>query len=172
VGVWVGNAGGQPMHNVSGVAGAAPVWRELVAYLHATSPSLAPARPTSLVAVSGEHYLQGTAPQQAGASLARAGRFGIHTPREGTVIVLDPEIPPSAQRLVFQGAPGQWLLNGRSLGQGARVDWLPRPGRYVLERRDKLGQDHVAFEVRAAPAPRPAPAPAGALSRLKGSCCV
>jgi penicillin-binding protein 1C len=155
VGVWVGNASGQAMHNVSGVAGAAPVWRELVAHLHAGSPSQAPAAPASLVLVAGEHYLPGTAPQESGASLARAGRFGIHTPREGTVIVLDPEIPQAAQRLVFQGAPGQWSLNGQAVGQGARVDWLPRPGRYVLERRDSLGQDRVVFEVRAAPAPAP-----------------
>ena len=27
VGVWVGNASGAPMHGVSGVSGAAPVWR-------------------------------------------------------------------------------------------------------------------------------------------------
>jgi penicillin-binding protein 1C len=159
VGVWVGNASGQAMHNVSGVAGAAPVWRELVAHLHAGAASAAPPAPASLVAVGGEHYVAGTAPLADGASLARAGRFGIHSPREGTVIVLDPEIPQAAQRLVFQGAPGQWLLNGRMVGQGARVDWLLRPGRHVLERRDSLGQDRVVFEVRAAPAPAVLPVP-------------
>lgn len=34
VGVWVGNADGQPMHDVSGVTGAAPVWRAVMDYLH------------------------------------------------------------------------------------------------------------------------------------------
>ena len=34
VGVWVGNAGGQPMHDVSGVTGAAPVWRAIMDKLH------------------------------------------------------------------------------------------------------------------------------------------
>lgn len=29
-GVWVGNANGQPMDNVSGVAGAAPIWRDVI----------------------------------------------------------------------------------------------------------------------------------------------
>ncbi len=29
VGVWVGNASGEPMHDVSGVSGAAPVWQAL-----------------------------------------------------------------------------------------------------------------------------------------------
>ncbi len=34
VGVWVGNFSGAPMHDVSGVTGAAPVWRDLVHFLH------------------------------------------------------------------------------------------------------------------------------------------
>lgn len=34
VGVWVGNSDGSPMHDVSGVAGAAPIWREMLDVLH------------------------------------------------------------------------------------------------------------------------------------------
>ncbi|MDP5009272.1 MAG: penicillin-binding protein 1C, partial [Glaciimonas sp.] len=34
VGVWVGNASGLPMWDVSGVTGAAPVWQEVMGYLH------------------------------------------------------------------------------------------------------------------------------------------
>src|SRR5262249_41373655 len=34
VGVWVGNFPGEPMHDVSGVSGAAPVWREVMDFLH------------------------------------------------------------------------------------------------------------------------------------------
>ncbi len=34
VGVWVGNFSGAPMHDVSGVSGAAPVWREIMDFLH------------------------------------------------------------------------------------------------------------------------------------------
>ena len=37
VGVWVGNFEGDAMHDVSGVTGAAPVWREIMGALHATS---------------------------------------------------------------------------------------------------------------------------------------
>ncbi|HNJ83898.1 MAG TPA: penicillin-binding protein 1C, partial [Piscinibacter sp.] len=50
IGVWVGNASGAAMHEVSGVSGAAPIWRELVAALHAGQPSRAPARPAGVVA--------------------------------------------------------------------------------------------------------------------------
>lgn len=56
VGVWVGNASGQPMHDVSGVTGAAPVWREVMDWLHRGSnmqgrsavPSQAPKAPLGL----------------------------------------------------------------------------------------------------------------------------
>ena len=45
VGVWVGNADGSPMWNVSGVTGAAPVWAAVVSYLARRGPSLAPKPP-------------------------------------------------------------------------------------------------------------------------------
>jgi penicillin-binding protein 1C len=39
VGVWVGNASGAPMHDVSGTTGAAPIWLALMNHLHAHQPS-------------------------------------------------------------------------------------------------------------------------------------
>ncbi|MBL8347789.1 MAG: penicillin-binding protein 1C [Rubrivivax sp.] len=156
VGVWVGNAGGRPMHSVSGVSGAAPVWREVVMAL---GPSSAPPPPRGLFAAAGEWFIAGTEPTAAVAGgdaaasfgAARAGAFGIESPRPGTVIALDPEIPAAAQRVVLRGAPGQWWLNGRPLGTGARLEWLPRPGRHVLVRRDASASDRIEFEVRALP---------------------
>ena len=154
VGVWVGNASGAPMQGVSGVSGAAPVWREVMAHLHAQAPSAAPPPPAGLVAQQGEWFLAGTAP---GPLLASARdmtmpRFGIQAPRDGSIVVLDPEIPMAAQRLVFEGQRGQWFVGGRLVGSGTTVSWLPRPGRHVLERRSAEGADRVVFEVRAAPA--------------------
>jgi penicillin-binding protein 1C len=163
VAVWVGNASGEPMRGVSGTQGAAPVWRELMLALHAEHPSRAPAPPRGLQRAAGEWFLAGTAPVEAAAAGGLAGGaaggaapFGIGSPRDGTVLLLDPDIPPAAQRMVFEGAPGRWLLDGRELGRGTRVSWLPRPGRYVLERRPLAGSalgegvDRVEFEVRAA----------------------
>jgi len=158
VGVWVGNASGAPMHGVSGVSGAAPVWREVLAFLHDGAPSRAPAPPQGLVAGVGAHagewFLAGTAPLVIGRVQATQP-FGITSPRDGSLFVLDPDIPMAAQRLVFEGAPGRWSLDGRVLGEGARVRWLPRPGRHVLHWQGADAGDavRVAFEVRAAPPP-------------------
>ncbi|MGZ9058405.1 MAG: hypothetical protein ACXW14_04075 [Burkholderiaceae bacterium] len=38
-----------PMWDVSGVTGAAPIWREIVEHLHASRPSRAPTAPTGTV---------------------------------------------------------------------------------------------------------------------------
>ena len=158
VGVWVGNASGAAMHGVSGVSGAAPAWREVMAALHAQEPSRPPAAPPGVVAVRGEWYLAGTEPRQSRQpAIEAAAAFGIQSPREGSVIVLDPDIPMAAQRLVFEGAAGRWRVDGREVGSGARVHWLPRPGRHVLERVSQDAEvDRVEFEVRAAPPPRAA----------------
>lgn len=45
VGVWVGNASGAPMWDVSGTSGAAPVWAALMNHLHQNEPSRPPAPP-------------------------------------------------------------------------------------------------------------------------------
>ena len=49
VGVWVGNASGAAMHDVSGSSGAAPLWAVLMAQLHAREPGPAPRPPRALV---------------------------------------------------------------------------------------------------------------------------
>ena len=49
VGVWVGNFGGEPMRNVSGVSGAAPVWLAVMNALHAGEESKVPVRPQGVV---------------------------------------------------------------------------------------------------------------------------
>ncbi len=51
-GVWVGNADNEPMRNVSGITGAAPIWHDLMEELHKTRPVHAFARPTGLVEVT------------------------------------------------------------------------------------------------------------------------
>ena len=149
VGVWVGNAGGEPMREVSGVSGAAPVWRALVHHLHAGRPSRPPVPPVLPVALQ---------PRRAGASAAALGAaparraIGITNPVDGSVFALDPDVPPAAQRITFAGEPGTWVLDGRALGRGATVQWAPWPGRHELQ---LLGPDGralqvVRFEVRGA----------------------
>lgn len=172
VGVWVGNADGSPMWDVSGVSGAAPVWAAVVGYLHRQVPSVAPVAPPgvehvrvtfadSVEPARDEWFLKGTATSQVGlasnaADLAR-GPAQIGSPVEGTIFALDPDIPQQRQRVWFERANGStarvnWRLDGKPLNGGARVAWLPWPGKHRLELVDAKGAitDTVHFEVRGA----------------------
>jgi penicillin-binding protein 1C len=51
VGVWVGNASGAPMWDVSGTTGAAPIWAAVMNHLHQVQPSRAPKPPLGVVQV-------------------------------------------------------------------------------------------------------------------------
>ncbi len=205
VGVWVGNASGAAMHDVSGTSGAAPIWAAVMGFLHAREPSRAPKAPAGLVraavrfgpvqpsaggspqpleAAREEWFLSGT--QQAlfamdtGAASAYGERAGgqkgsktpgrgaaepatsaaidaaarITAPAQGTVIALDPDIPPARQRLQFTatGASLLWRMDGKPLGRGPRVAWLPWPGRHVVQITDAGGRvlDEIRIEVRGA----------------------
>jgi penicillin-binding protein 1C len=49
IGVWVGNADGTPMWDVSGVTGASPVWAAVAGYLHRRVASTPPATPAGVI---------------------------------------------------------------------------------------------------------------------------
>ncbi|VVE10048.1 penicillin-binding protein 1C [Pandoraea horticolens] len=173
VGIWVGNADGAPMWDVSGVSGAAPIWHRVMDYLHRQTASLPPAPPPGLehVAVQyAEHveptreewFLPGTSQSTiALSSLATKAPGGplwrIAGPADGTIVALDPDIPPANQRLWFQVAAAwpkgaAWRLDGKPLVGRARTGWLPWPGRHTLELVDAAGvvRDSIRFEVRGA----------------------
>ena len=165
VGVWVGNAAGQAMHGVSGVSGAAPVWHRIASWLHAAKPSKAPLLPAGVVAQRiafdskreperPEFFLAGTESGVVRATDEVGGRqrFGIASPRDGSVFALDPDIPPQSQLIVFEGERGAWQLDGKVVGNGERLRWAPWPGRHRLALLGADGQplQTVSFEVRGA----------------------
>ncbi|AQV96083.1 penicillin-binding protein 1C [Cupriavidus necator] len=179
VGVWVGNASGASMHDVSGVSGAAPVWHDVMEALHGARASQAPAMPAGVqrVALSfddgleparDEVFLAGTAIARVsvGAPAARPSAPVIANPADGTVFALDPDMPPASQRVWFQaqGVAGQtartvsWRMDGKPLGRGGEVAWLPWPGRHQVELLDAAGKvvDRIGIEVRGASVRAPA----------------
>ena len=165
VGVWVGNASGEAMHSVSGVSGAAPVWQALVRHLHAGRPSLRPTAPGGVVSARvafdaqresarDEVFIAGTeqAVQRTSTAVVAGGNppgAGISSPRDGSVFALDPDIPPSSQRITFEGERGVWMLDGKRLASARRWAWAPWPGphRLVLLGADGQPIQSVRFEV-------------------------
>ncbi|TXH90134.1 MAG: penicillin-binding protein 1C [Rhodoferax sp.] len=188
VGVWVGNASGAPMWDVSGTSGAAPVWAAVMAYLHRSTPSSAPKPPAGLVqqavqfaapgsgaaleAARSEWFLAGTEQprfaMKTGASYEYSKRASglkcmqngkdvaarITAPAPGTIVALDPDIPPQRQRLTFTAqTPGlRWRIDDKVVGQGSSLAWLPWPGRHQVQLVDAEGRvcDALRIEVRGA----------------------
>jgi len=167
VGVWVGNASGESMWNVSGVTGAAPVWQDIMHYLHAGAPAAAPTRPAGVLAREirygrgeeasrTEYFLPGTEQALIVAVEQNALPPAIRYPTPGMVVALDPDIPPARQRirLVAQGvSKARWRMDGKLLVEESDGHaWAPWPGRHRLELLDRQGRvlDKVEFEVRGA----------------------
>jgi penicillin-binding protein 1C len=168
---------------VSGTTGAAPVWAAVMQFLHQNESCKAPPAPANLVQVQAqfsqngsalleaarqEWFLAGTEQSQfainkiavqaintpaTGINNARINAR-ILAPTSGTIIALDPDIPPNRQRVSFQ-AEGQnvaWLLDGKPLAKGNAAKWLPWPGRHVVQLVDAKGAklDEIKLEVRGA----------------------
>lgn len=165
VGVWVGNFNGQPMWDVSGVSGAAPVWRDVMDFLHRDRPgrqgpapggvakrrvSYAPAHEPARE----EWFLAGTETALIEAVPAARRAVQIVYPTEGAILAVDPDIPDSRERVLFQaqGVQGhRWRLDGHELGAAdAPLAWRPVPGAHLLELVDTAGKavSSSRFEVR------------------------
>ena len=179
VGVWVGNASGAAMWDVSGTTGAAPVWAAVMQFLHRNEPSKAPPAPANLVQIQTQFSQNGTAmveaarqewflagTEQSQFAINKIAAQAVNTPDisinnaritspvSGTIIALDPDIPPNRQRVSFQ-AEGQgvaWLIDGKPFAKGANAKWLPWPGRHVVQLVDAKGVklDEIKLEVRGA----------------------
>lgn len=170
VGVWVGNFGGEPMWNVSGVSGAAPVWLEMMNRLHRDTPGTPPQRPSGVITTKtlfssgietdrNEQFLAGTEPPSLATTVAKPVAWQIPRiayPPQGTIIVLDPDIPEANQRVFFEAENGEntelrWQLNSDQLPPGDEGRrWAPQPGRHELSLGDASGKIHdkISFEVR------------------------
>jgi penicillin-binding protein 1C len=160
VGVWAGNFSGEPMWNVSGITGAAPVWVEIMNWLHRGLTSSAPQPPPGVLAQavpegSGrqEWYIRGT--ERAVLPGAPNPAVRIVYPASGTIIALDPDIPPEEQRLFFEAQPHddrlQWVLDGHAIGTAGKLFlWIPARGKHALALVDAHDHtmDTVTFEVR------------------------
>ncbi|OPY74697.1 MAG: Penicillin-binding protein 2D [Syntrophorhabdus sp. PtaU1.Bin050] len=166
VGVWVGNFSGEPMRDVTGITGAAPVWLEIMNYLHREKTSKAPKPPRGIVSAHvrfqeniepprEEWFIEDTEPVSVVKLDKVHAKPCIIYPVNESVISIDPEIPEDAQRVPFRFEPAiqhfEWTLNDQKIGaDGPRHLWKPERGTYVLGIVNKEGTvlDSVTFTVR------------------------
>ena len=162
VGVWVGNFSGAPMWNVSGMTGAAPVWLEVMSWLHRNEASHAPKAPMGVsdrvveepVQQRTEWFIAGTEPT---IETVRAPQLHakIDYPANGMAMAIDPDIPKERQKIFFNAKPQdarlQWVLNGAVIGHaGATVSWQAQGGDHTVALVDRENRvvDRVTFSVK------------------------
>ena len=157
VGVWVGNFSGEPMWNVSGVSGAAPVWLDVMNWLHRdaaksarTIPQGVTQKPVSFSSgepTRMEWFIAGTEPQVA-KYYAPHRQPRIAYPVAGMVLAPDPDIPAGQQRLFFEAHPADshyhWKLDGQDMGAVRTLNiWKPVTGAHKLA---LIGPDQQVVE--------------------------
>lgn len=170
VGVWVGNFSGAPMWDVSGVTGAAPIWRDIVEHLHERLAGGAPTPPAGVQRQEVVFKPAFEAPRSdwiitdgvrpASAAVTRqlvAARPQLIAPPNSAIIAPDPDIPERRQSLLLQSSSSAKTclrLDGKPVarcGQNMALLALPQAGRHVLTLTDPAGKEldmHV-FDVRA-----------------------
>ena len=170
VGVWVGNFSGEPMWEVSGLTGAAPIWAEVMRAVHGANTPPNPVAPAGLeqrdVQFTGgleparqEWFMAGTATSRVTAAVASQQPARITYPASGSLLALDPDIPAGHQRVFFSAHPSNpashWRLNGRPLGTGAQLAWAPAAGHYqlTLQKPDGTTLDQIEFRVQGTGSP-------------------
>jgi penicillin-binding protein 1C len=164
--VWVGNFEGDSMRDVSGVTGAAPAWAELMDALQRGFDSGPPQAPEGVTATTvaftpaveaprREWFMADTQNDRVQGVPPAAALARIASPSNATVIALDPDIPPAAQRVPIRarGAVSglRFRLNDRVIGDAAgTVLWAPKSGLHRLVLEDGTGRtlDRVQFIVR------------------------
>jgi penicillin-binding protein 1C len=173
VGVWVGNFSGAPMWDVSGITGAAPVWRDIIEYLHQSRHSQQPAAPEGLLHQQVRYEPAIESPRkdwvmqhnQATQALTNEtivinvtpASSMLIAPPDSAIIAPDPDIPQQRQALLIQsGGSGKscLFLDNRPVaacGITKALVKLPLPGKHKLTLTDTSSKllDTHNFEVRA-----------------------
>lgn len=144
LGAWVGNFNGEPMWNVSGISGAAAIWRQIMDELHQNEESKAP------------RY---TAAMKSRAAVSRASAAkaapSIRYPLDQMLLAFDPDIPDDRQVLFFESDRDlpkgySWHLDGKNWTEDHILLAELGSGRHQLELRDGTNRriDSVSFEMR------------------------
>jgi penicillin-binding protein 1C len=169
VGVWVGNASGAPMHAVSGVTGAAPVWRTVMDALQRGAVT-APLRPAEGVAGREEAGARGMPPAaqaalvavSSGATSALAGPRAVPPGLVSRGVEFPAGLEAARDEWFLAGTETERVALASAAGTGARRISSPEDGAVVAIDPDMpAAVQRLRFEAAA-------PVPPGAAWRLDG----
>lgn len=132
VGVWVGNFSGEPMWNVMGITGAAPIWKSVMEYLQEKYPADS-LHPEQIEKAEMGNLSAGTVAPE------KYPQLRILYPQDGMVMALDPSIPAINQKmpLLIEGSHINklfWKIDGKKIVSAKKPYlWTPIRGRHKFE---------------------------------------
>lgn len=128
VGVWVGNFNGEPMWNVMGVTGAAPIWKKIMEKLQSNYSGASELVDTPKLV----NHSSKIAPEE-------YPQVRILYPQDGMILALDPSIPSAHQKmpLLIQANKQKnlrWKIDGKKMvSADSAYLWMPTEGRHTFE---------------------------------------
>jgi penicillin-binding protein 1C len=148
VGVWVGNFNGDAMWQVSGITGAAPIWRRVMLALHRDNPINPSTVSKQAVALTSQKNRD----EQL---ISDAKNTQISYPVQESFIAQDPEIPEASQKILITIANPQmghtvWMDQSFLSRSKQYIPWALIKGRHEITLKDQHNKiiHEVNFEVR------------------------
>ncbi|MGQ9865161.1 MAG: penicillin-binding protein 1C [Pseudanabaenaceae cyanobacterium] len=150
VATWVGRFDGQPLAGISGVAGAAPLWRNILGYLHRAHPPAPFPKPH--FPQQGVCSLPGKTPNCPAQVWEYTWGKVPAPPPPCQIVQPSPQshfLVAAGDRLeaVVQGVSPRWFWNGTPLSGQNRVFWPATYGQHTLEVHCQEGRDRVTVTV-------------------------
>lgn len=140
LGVWVGNFNGEPMRDVSGVTGAAPIWRSMMNYLSENNF---------------EKKEQIKSKTENSEKLKPDYTIKIISPVNNSIYAIDPDIPEEISAIFLEtnikSKDYQFFLNEKFFSDTSLIRYLkPKKGIHQLKLLDQNKKiiDEVKFEIR------------------------
>lgn len=127
VGVWIGNSSGDSMWNVLGITGAAPLWSQVMHWLHQNRKSQISWPDVENLIAYPEIKLKDSKQTQ----------IKITYPSDHLILAYDPDLPAEAQRLplTFEGEAQNltWIINNEKISAKKKQTlWPIRRGKYQI----------------------------------------
>ncbi|MBI5414593.1 penicillin-binding protein 1C [Candidatus Peregrinibacteria bacterium] len=130
--VWVGNADGSPMEEVTGITGAGPLFHDIM--------EEAMQGREKNQKFSMKRLCQGTKKNDEKKEgedpfprLSGDEKFRITSPLPSETFRINRDIPPDAQKLEFTANQEiDWFVNGEKIGTGKSIFWIPQVGKIEI----------------------------------------
>jgi penicillin-binding protein 1C len=128
--VWVGNADGSPMREVSGISGTGPIFQDIINILPKSASDFSSPIPRDTSSNSGFSVLR------------------ILQPLPNAQYSLDPSRSIEDQKIRFQSsANAEFFVDGELVGSGKEVLWMPKTGEHLLRVVSDSESESVQFFV-------------------------